>query len=277
VPTTPPKAPPKAPPADSALRPGRPVVFRVCNFVARMGFRLARTRVTVEGAERVPDLPGIILASNHLSILDPVLLTLAIEDLTKRRIRYMAKAEALAWPGFGPLLKAYGGFAVHRGRPDTEAYRMAQEIVHGGDWLGLAPEGTRSRTGALIEPKPGVALLAMRTGAPILPVGIWGTERVWPVGARLPRFGQAVTIRFGEPYDPRLRPERKLAAAAPRAAAAAGADATASAGMAEGAEGGETAVAAEPAGRRQRVDAATEDLMFRIAALLPPTYRGRFG
>jgi 1-acyl-sn-glycerol-3-phosphate acyltransferase len=258
------------------LRPARPLVFRVCNFVARILFRLVRTRVSVEGAERVPDMPGVILASNHLSILDPVLLTLAIEDLTKRRVRYMAKAEALAWPGFGPLLKAYGGFAVRRGRPDTEAYRMAQEIVRGGDWLGLAPEGTRSRTGALIEPKPGVALFAMRTGAPILPVGIWGTERVWPVGARFPRFGQSVTIRFGELYDPKLRPER----GAPSAAGDASGKAARPAGRAADIEGTvqpPPAEPAEPPDRRQRIDAATEDLMRRIAALLPPSYRGRFG
>jgi 1-acyl-sn-glycerol-3-phosphate acyltransferase len=253
---------PGASSADSSLRPARPVVFRFCNTIARLLLWLLRTRVTIEGGDRFPDRPGVILASNHLSILDPVLLTLAIDDLTRRRVRYMAKAEALAWPGFGRLLHAYGGFAVRRGRPDPEAYRTAQEIVRAGDWLGLAPEGTRSRTGALIEPKPGVALFAMRTGAPILPAGIWGTESLWPVGARLPRFRQTVTIRFGELYHPRVR----------------GGPAIAVSPAATASRDGETDGAGpEAVLKRQRIDSATEDLMHRIAVLLPPPYRGRFG
>ena len=258
---------------DPGLRPPRPIVFRACNAFARLAFWLWRVRVTVEGTDNVPDRPGVILASNHLSILDPVLLTLAIDDLTRRRVRYMAKAEALAWPGLGRLLREYGGFAVRRGRPDPEAYRTAEQIVRGGDWLGLAPEGTRSRTGALIEPKPGVALFAIRTGAPILPVGIWGTERLWPVGARLPRFGQAVTIRFGELYHPRVRPAGDGGAADVAVPGSTAVERIEPRRPKEPAE----APAADPGARRQRIDAATEDLMRRIAALLPPPYRGRFG
>lgn len=262
--------------SDPGLRPRRPIVFRASNTFARVVLWLLRARITVEDVANVPDRPGVILASNHLSVLDPVLLTLAIEDRTKRRIRYMAKAEAMAWPGFGRLLTGYGGFAVRRGRPDLEAYRTAEEVVRGGDWLGLAPEGTRSRTGALIEPKAGVALFAIRTGAPILPTGIWGTEHLWPVGARLPRFGQAVTIRFGELYYPRvIRPGNESVAddAVP---------ATAEPMEPSGGTAGELVkrgqkTGAEPATRRQRIDATTEDLMRRIAALLPPPYRGRFG
>ena len=244
-------------PGTSLPRPPRPLIFRLCNAATRLLLWLLRTRIVIEGRERVPDRPGVILASNHLSILDPVLLTLAVDGLTGRRVRYMAKAEALAWPGFGRLLHAYGGFAVRRGRPDPEAYRTAQEIVRQGDWLGLAPEGTRSRTGVLSEPKPGAAILALRTGAPILPAAIWGTERVWPVGARLPRFGQSVTIRFGELYrfGDLYRPSWEEPAA----------------------EAAEPGPAAQPALRRQEIDIATEDLMRRIAALLPPPYRGRFG
>jgi 1-acyl-sn-glycerol-3-phosphate acyltransferase len=258
---------------DPDIRPPRPIVFRASNAFARLVFWLLRARVTVEGADNVPDRPGVILASNHLSILDPVLLTLAIDDLTKRRVRYMAKAEALGWPGLGRLLMAYGGFAVRRGRPDPEAYRTAQEVVREGDWLGLAPEGTRSRTGALIEPKPGVALFATRTGSPILPVGIWGTERLWPVGARVPRFGKAVTIRFGELYHPRVRPAGDGGASD---VSVPGSTAPGRAQPRQPKEPTETP-AADPGARRQRIDAATEDLMRRIAALLPPPYRGRFG
>jgi 1-acyl-sn-glycerol-3-phosphate acyltransferase len=198
-----------------------------------------RVRVVVEGGEHVPTEPGVILASNHLSIVDPPLLSVIVARLVGRRVRYMAKAEALDAPVMGVVLRAYGGFGVRRGRPDREAYRMAQAVLAAGDWLGVAPEGTRSRTGTLGEPKAGVALLALRSGAPILPVGLAGTERTWPVGARLPRFGTTVTVRFGPPYRPS---------------------------------------AAEPTEERRGArEASSEELMRRIAELLPPPYRGRFG
>ena len=195
-------------------------------------------RLRVEGAEHVPDGPGVILASNHLSIADPPVLSLVVARLLGRRVRYMAKGEALDAPVMGAVLRAYGGFGVRRGRPDREAIRMAQAVLDAGDWLGLAPEGTRSRNGALGEPKAGVALLALRTGAPILPVGIAGTERTWPVGSILPRLGTTITVRFGPLYRP----------AAP-----------------EGADD-----------RRAAMDAGTDELMRRIAILLPGSYRGRF-
>lgn len=196
-------------------------------------------RVHVEGAELVPDLPGVIVASNHLSILDPPLLTIAVARLVGRQVRYMAKAEAFDTPLLGSILRAYGGFGVHRGRPDREAYRAAQQVLATGAWLGLAPEGTRSRTGHLGEPKAGVALLAIRSGATVLPAGISGSEHAWPVGARLPRPGATITVRFGPPYRP-----------------------------AESAETGD---------RHEALAAQSEALMRRIAALLPASYRGRFG
>jgi 1-acyl-sn-glycerol-3-phosphate acyltransferase len=204
----------------------------------RLGLWLGRIRVLTQGVEHVPDRPGVIVASNHLSIADPILVCVVIDRLLGRRVRYMAKGEAFSWPLLGPLMAAYGGFGVRRGRPDREAYRMARSVLDAGDWLGLAPEGTRSRTGTLGEPKHGVALLALRTGAPILPVGISGTEQLWPIGARIPRLGTSVTLRFGPPMLPPAD--------------------------------------ADTASRREDVAAATDQLMRRIAALLPAPYRGRW-
>ncbi|MGH2408126.1 MAG: lysophospholipid acyltransferase family protein [Candidatus Limnocylindrales bacterium] len=195
-------------------------------------------RLRVEGAEHVPDEPGVIVASNHLSIADPPVLSVVIARLVGRRVRYMAKGEALDAPIMGPVLRAYGGFGVRRGQPDREAIRMAQTVLDAGDWLGLAPEGTRSRSGAMGEAKAGVALLALRSRAPILPVGIAGTERTWPIGAHLPRVGTTITVSFGPLYRP-TPPER-----------------------------------AED--RRAALDAGTDELMRRIAILLPGSYRGRF-
>jgi 1-acyl-sn-glycerol-3-phosphate acyltransferase len=224
---------------DAAAPARLPFAFRLGNLGIRLALAVMRVRVVVEGAEHVPSEPGVILASNHLSIVDPPLLSVVVARLVRRRVRYMAKAEALDAPVMGVVLRAYGGFGVRRGRPDREAYRMAQAVLAAGDWLGVAPEGTRSRTGSLGEPKAGVALLALRSGAPILPVGLAGTERTWPVGARLPRFGTTVTVRFGPLYRP---------------------------------------AAADPSEERRGArEASTEELMRRIAELLPPSYRGRFG
>jgi 1-acyl-sn-glycerol-3-phosphate acyltransferase len=202
--------------------------------------------VVVEGLENVPDRPGVIVASNHLSIADPILISVVLDRLVGRRVRYMAKGEALAWPLLGPLMGAYGGFGVRRGRPDRAAYRMARAVLSSGDWLGLAPEGTRSRTGTLGEPKQGVALLAVRTGAPILPVGVSGTERLWPIGGRFPRPGSTVSLRFGAVMQPASATDER--------------------------SGREH----EHSGR-EHVAEATDDLMRRIAALLPQEYRGRWG
>lgn len=213
--------------------------MRLGNLGVRLALALLADRIDVEGADRLPDEPGVIVASNHLSILDPPLITISVARLIGRQVRYMAKAEAFDMPVVGSILRAYGGFGVRRGRADREAYRAAQEVLASGAWLGLAPEGTRSRTGHLGEPKPGVALLAVRSGATVLPVGISGSDRAWPVGARLPRPRSRVTIRFGTPYRP------------------ASAD-------------GET-------DRRGALEAESEALMRRIAALVDPAYRGRFG
>jgi 1-acyl-sn-glycerol-3-phosphate acyltransferase len=273
------------------------LVFRLSNAFARFVLWMLRTRVILEGTEHIPDAPGVIVATNHLSIMDPVLITIAIQRLNHRRIRYMAKAEAMSWPVFGRWLVAYGGFPVRRGQPDREAYRRARGVLVEGDWLGLAPEGGRTRVGHMIEPKPGVALLAVRTGALVLPAGIWGSEKLWAIGARFPRPFTTVTIRFGEPYPmsefaAAAASREREAAHAPDGSVPAGdgtpregdvppgdGEATA-AGNGTPGDGEATAGVERAAGRarkRSSVDAASEDLMHRIARLIPQEYRGRFG
>jgi len=223
-----------------------PVAFRLGNLGIRAALAVFDERVIVEGLAEVPDEPGVIVASNHLSVVDPPLLSLLVARAVGRRVRYMAKAEVMAMPVVGRVLRAYGGFGVRRGQADREAYRLARAVLEGGDWLGLAPEGTRSREARLGEPKPGVVTLALRSNALVLPVGIAGSERTWPIGARLPRRGTTVTVRFGQAYRPR------------------DGDPAAPEGSAEVA-------------RREDVAGQTELLMGRIAALLPSAYRGRFG
>ena len=124
----------------------------------------------------------------------------------------MAKAEALEWPVAGWFMRQNGAFGIRRGAADTEAFRLAKSVLDDGRVLGTFPEGTRSPTGALQEAKDGVTLLALRTGAPILPVGVAGTDRFWPRGR------QGLAGRRADPHAGR-RAVRPRARASGRTAA----------------------------------------------------------
>jgi 1-acyl-sn-glycerol-3-phosphate acyltransferase len=167
---------------------------------------VARTvwRPVVEGVENVPPSGPVILASNHLSFADSVV----IPCVAPRRVVFLAKAEYFTASGVkGRLSKAWftGLGAVPVSRDDTksaiDSLQTALEVLRRGEALGLYPEGTRSRDGRLYRGRTGVAHLALVSGAPIVPVGLHGTDRLQPVGSRLPRLVK-VTARFGAPISP---------------------------------------------------------------------------
>lgn len=145
---------------------------------------LARWKVT--GRENVPASGGLLIVSNHLNNADPPILSAAV---ARRRIRYMAKVELFKWP-FGVFTRLYGAFPVRRFDADVAAMLNAERILRRGEALGMFPEGTRSRTGFVGKPHPGTALIAMRTGSPVLPCAIIGTEALGhPLNIlRRPRF-----------------------------------------------------------------------------------------
>ena len=147
----------------------------------------------VHGLENIPKSGAVILTCNHFSVGDPPTLT----GTFPRRIVWMAKQELFDFPVFGKLYSMGGFISVRRFEGDLRAVRRSQAALRRGHVLGMFPEGTRSG-GRLGSGEPGTALIALRTGAPILPAAIWGTENV-----QLPRslFGRThVHIRFGEPY-----------------------------------------------------------------------------
>jgi 1-acyl-sn-glycerol-3-phosphate acyltransferase len=136
----------------------------------------------------------LILASNHLNNADPPLLT----AVTPRQISWLTKAEWFKTPVIGWMFKTGGMIPVRRFEADLGALREAQELLKAGGCLGMFPEGTRSRTAQLQSGEPGSALIALRTGSPVQPVALWGTEKV-----RLPRDLLARTrvhVRFGKPF-----------------------------------------------------------------------------
>jgi len=159
---------------------------------------LAAYRTRFVGIENVPE-GGAILAGNHVSYLDPVLLWCG----APRPVHFMGKTELWHSRSIGWVLDHLLAFPVHRGAPDRAAILTAVKVLESGSLVGMFPEGTRQSAKAeeLGEPSQGVAFIALRAGVPVVPVGIAGTEEALPRGARLPRFPR-VTFRFGEPVRP---------------------------------------------------------------------------
>ncbi|MFY1686915.1 lysophospholipid acyltransferase family protein [Plantactinospora sp. WMMB782] len=164
--------------------------------LARLAFR-----PVIEGRANVPRQGPVILAANHLSFLDSVVIPL----VAPRPVAFLAKAEYFRRPGLrGALVRAcltgVDAIPVQRGghRTAREALDLALDVLAGGGAFGIHPEGSRSRDGRLYRGRTGVAWLALASGAPVVPVAVLGTERIQPVGNRLPRLGR-VTVRFGPP------------------------------------------------------------------------------
>ena len=190
-------------------------------------------RLHVEGVEHIPSKGPVIIAINHVAWIDTVFAALRCP----RPFQYMAKIELFHVPVVGFLIRKTGSFPVHRGESDREALRTAERVLAEDKLLVIFPEGHRTRGGPLLPGRPGIALIAMRTGAPIVAVGISGTERVFK-GFNYGPFAPRVTIRYSEPFYV-TAPDGKRS--------------------------------------RERLVHATEDIMRRIAALVPPEQRGQYG
>ena len=157
-------------------------------------------RVEVYGLEHVPRSGSYIVAPTHRSLLDIPFAAFT----TKRRIRFMAKEELFTKPWLAKILTALGGFPVSRGTADRAALRIAQETIESGEPTALFPEGTRlhgREVGPLFD---GAAYLAARTGVPIVPVGIGGSEQILSSGRVLPRL-KRVAVVIGPPILPPTR------------------------------------------------------------------------
>jgi 1-acyl-sn-glycerol-3-phosphate acyltransferase len=146
----------------------------------------------VRGAEHIPSSGPALIVSNHQSILDPPL----IGGATSRQIYFLAKAELFRIPVFGPLIRALHARPVRREGSDPRALRTAALLLKEGKALLVFPEGTRSLDGRLGEGKPGVGMLAVTSGAPVVPAYVSGTLEALPKGAVWPRRSQ-VSVSFG--------------------------------------------------------------------------------
>ena len=157
-------------------------------------------RVKIEGLERIPASGPLLVICIHCSNADGMLLMGFVVPAMGRPMGWLGKAEALRWPLFGWGMRQNGVMGLHRGVGDLEAFKMAKRVLDEGRVLTIFPEGTRSPSGALQEVKEGATVLAVRSGAPILPIAIIGSQRFWPKGKLLPRPGRRMAVRIGEPF-----------------------------------------------------------------------------
>ncbi len=153
----------------------------------------------IEGLEHLPRSGPFIVVANHCSNLDPLMMGWATGHQIGRVVHFMAKIEMRGWPIIGWLATQSGVYFVRRGEGDRAAQRFSLRTLAAGEPIAMFPEGTRSRNGRLKEGKGGAALLAMRSGAPLIPAGVRGTHRIFPGRSRWPRPSR-VAIRFGEPF-----------------------------------------------------------------------------
>lgn len=178
-----------------------PIQEGFCRF-ARHLVRGPMTAFTGVRHFNVPDIRtrkgGLLIASNHQSFFDPVLVGMALPE----PISYLARQSLFRIPGFGALIRAVRSYPVKRGAVDTAALKTVLRLLRDGDAVLMFPEGTRSRDGSLGPLKPGVAAIAIRCGVAILPVCIEGAHECWPRTRLLPLPGR-VAVAFGESLESR--------------------------------------------------------------------------
>ena len=155
------------------------------------------TRARAYGLERVPREGGVVIAVNHLHWIDVPI----VGALSPRNLDFVAKAEAVGFPGLGEFLRWHGTIGVRRGESDREAVREMRQAVKNGHALGLFVEGTRQRTGRPGKAQPGAAMVAIQEEVPVVPAAIYGTQ-FWRPGNFAP-----CTIGFGQPLDFGGRPK----------------------------------------------------------------------
>ena len=166
-------------------------------------------RFDIAGLDHVPPSGPVILAANHRSYFDPMALGFALARLG-RPVRFLAKRELFATPVVGQLARSFGAIPVDRGSGSTGPLDAAAHALAGGEVVVILPQGTIPRGDAFFAPdlvgRSGVVRLARMSGAPVVPVGLWGTEQVWPRSAKLPnvwrvRNPPSVRVHVGPPVE----------------------------------------------------------------------------
>lgn len=182
--------------------PGEPDAWwKVTRAIVRPLLRLA-FRLRVAGTHHLPTEGPAILAPNHVSVLDPILVGMVV-DAQGRTTRFLAAAELFRKPLIGLFLRRLRQIPVRRGRADRPALDEIAAVIRGGELTGVFPEGRMGDGRDLLPGQKGLARIALLTGAPVIPVGVWGTQERWPrTGLRLRRpLRPKVGVVFGQPIE----------------------------------------------------------------------------
>lgn len=154
-------------------------------------------RGRIYGSKKVPMEGPLIVVANHASNFDPPLLS----NCMCRPVSFMAKESLFQVPVLAPAIRAYGAYPVKRGSADRSAIREAMKQLEKGWAVGIFLQGVRTPDGRVTSPKLGAALIAAKAQVPLLPVSLWGTEKILPKGAAVPK-SSPVTVRIGEVIPP---------------------------------------------------------------------------
>lgn len=173
--------------------------------LAKTLFRVLDLRISVTGAEHVPRTGGVVLASNHVSYLDFIFCGLAAHP-SRRLVRFMAKQEVFAHRIGGPLMRGMHHIPVDRDA-GIASYKAALGALKDGQVVGVFPEATISESFTVKEIKTGAARMAAAAGVPLVPIALWGTQRLWTKGRprALTRRHTPISIVVGEPMWPDRR------------------------------------------------------------------------
>ena len=168
---------------------------------AQLGFLAMGLKYTVTGSENVPRTGGAVLASTHVSYLDFIFVGVGAHE-SRRLVRFMAKRQVFSHPVSGPLMRGMHHISVDR-QAGKGSYDEALRAIRNGEVVGVFPEATISRSFTVKNLKTGAARMAIETGAPLIPMSIWGTQRIWTKGRprNFRQRGIPVSIIVGEPID----------------------------------------------------------------------------
>ena len=164
-------------------------------------------RFDISGIENIPQSGGALLCANHRSYFDVAVVAMVVAR-SGRTVRFLGKKEVFDAPVIGPIAAAMGGIRVDRGTGSDEPLKEAEQALRAGDMVAIMPQGTIPRGRAFFDPELkgrwGAARLAAVTGVPVVPIGLWGTENVWPRSARLPNVTNVtsppnIRIKVGAP------------------------------------------------------------------------------
>ncbi|OXM46225.1 lysophospholipid acyltransferase family protein [Amycolatopsis alba] len=179
------------------------LVYPPVIMAAKLMFRVLDNRIRVEGTEHIPATGGAVIACNHVSYLDFIFCGLGAQP-AKRLVRFMAKKEIFANRIAGPLMRGMHHISVDRGA-GLASYREAVERLKAGEVVGVFPEATISRSFTVKDIKSGAVRMAVEAGVPVVPMALWGTQRLWTKGRPkdLTKRHVPISILVGEPIHPK--------------------------------------------------------------------------